>query len=52
MGAGQDFGGKGDRKEMRLERWDRTDNEKRLMSCHPGRSGEPMEIFDLGNFYS
>lgn len=52
MGAGQDFGGKGDRKEMRLERWNRTDNEKRLMSCHPGRSGEPMEIFDLGNFYS
>lgn len=39
-------------RKMRLERWHGTDNEKRFMSCHPGRSGEPMEIFDLGNFYS
>ena len=37
---------------MGLEGWKGPGNEKCFMSCHPVSSQEPMEIFNLGNFYS
>lgn len=37
---------------MRLERRDGSDNEEHFMSRHPVSCGEPMVIFNLGDFYS